>query len=90
MKLEYINEGRGGYVVYKDDKADLKCSFEFGGGNCVAIIFVPKAAHWLSQTKRELLEREAVLNFVGQQAVKDQAAGGHFVVSDNYIEIFSR
>jgi hypothetical protein len=30
-KIEYINQGRGGYVVYKDSISTIKLSFEFGG-----------------------------------------------------------
>ena len=50
QKLVYINEGRGGYVVYKDGRADIKLFFENGGVNCVAIIYVPTSNEWTNKS----------------------------------------
>ncbi len=52
QKLEYINEGRGGYVVFKNGRADIKLFFENGGGNCVAIIYV------LERTNRQIKQTD--------------------------------
>ena len=90
QNLEYISQGRDGYVVYKDETSTIKFYFEFGGGNCVAIIFVPTADKWESNTKRSLEERENILNYVGQQATKDQTKNGRFKIQDNCIEIYSK
>jgi formylmethanofuran dehydrogenase subunit D len=53
QKLEYLNEGRGGYVVYKDGQGDIKLFFEYGGGNCVAIIYVPTIAEWSNKAIKD-------------------------------------
>ena len=87
--LAYINDGRGGTVVYKDNQSELKFSFEFGGGNCVAIIFVPAIDEWTRITKRAIEDRPAILTFVAEQAIRDQVPGGFFQLSDNCIEIFN-
>jgi hypothetical protein len=59
-KLEYINQGRGGYVVYKDGKNDIKLFFEYGGGNCVAIIYVrPSTSGQAKQTDQSQNDKQS-------------------------------
>jgi hypothetical protein len=88
-KASYINKGRYGYVVYKDDQSELNLYFEFGGGDCVAIISVPTADEWEKTTKRPLADREPVLKFIAEQAIKDQAPNCTYVLSDNSIDLMS-
>ena len=88
QKLEYINQGRIGYVVYKDRQGDIRLPFEFGGGNCVAIISVPTVAEWTSKTNRPVANRQAILQFVAEQSIKDQAPNSYYELNDNCIEIF--
>ena len=88
-KLEYIHEGRGGYVVYKDGQDDIKLFFEYGGGNCVAIIYVPTIDEWTIKTNRPLVDRNAILTFVAEQTIKDKAAKSYYELSDTCIEIFT-
>ena len=88
-KLEYINQGRGGYVVYKDSISTIQLSFEFGGGNCVVIIFVPTPGEWTKQTNRPISDRQSILTFVAEQSIKDQAQNCKYTLSDQYIELLS-
>lgn len=90
MELSYINEGRGGHIIYKDNQGEIQFSFEFGGGDCVVIIFVPKPQYWESRTGRPIAERNNILDFVANQCVKDQVKNGRFEISDDYIELFSK
>lgn len=90
QKLEYINEGRGGYVVYKDGRADIKLFFEYGGGNCIAIIYVPTSSEWTNKTNRPITKRNSILTFVAEQAIKDQAPKSYYELSDTCIEIFTK
>lgn len=50
-KLEYLTNGRDGYVIYKDNISILQFYYEFGGGDCVAIISVPSVKKWEEETK---------------------------------------
>lgn len=86
--LRYISMGRGGSVIYQDDLGELSFSYEFGAGDCVAILFVPSPAHWEAQTGRPAADRTPVLTFVARQAVRDQAAGGTYRLYDDFIEIY--
>ncbi len=89
-KLEYINEGRGGYVVYKDALGDIRLFFEYGGGPCVAIIYVPTIEEWTVKTKRPVVDRNSILIFVAEQAIKDKAPKSYYELSDTCIEIFTK
>jgi hypothetical protein len=89
-KLSYISIGRGGHVLYEDAAGKIKLEYEFGGGDCVAIIFVPSPAAWVLQTNRAAQERNVIIEFVAQQALKDQVSNGYYKISDNYIELFKK
>jgi hypothetical protein len=90
QKLEYIDEGRGGYVVYKDGREDIKLFFEYGGGNYFVIIYVPTSNEWSTKTKRLITERNSILTFVAEQAIKDQAPKSYYELSGTCIEIFTK
>lgn len=88
--LTYKNEGRGGQVIYNDSISSISFYFEFGGGNCVAIIFVPTIIEWEKVTKRSLSERNEIINFVARQALQDQVRDGSYTIKDNCIELMNK
>jgi len=90
QKLEYINQGRGGYVIYRDNETEFKLSFEFGGGDCIAIIYIPTIEEWTSKTNKPLAERLNILKFIAEQSIRDQAPNCIYELSDNCIEIFNK
>lgn len=87
QSLSYSNNGRSGYVVYKDNKGELSFYYEFGGGDCIAIIDIPSVNKWESYTKRPLAERETIISFIGRQTVNDQSPGGFYWLLASAIEI---
>lgn len=89
-KLEYKSNGRSGRVIYKDGQGDLEFYYEFGGGDCVAIIFIPSVNDWTVQTKRNLSERQAILTFIAEQTIKDQSPDSYYEISESYIDIFKK
>jgi hypothetical protein len=89
-KLEYINKGRGGFVIYKDGKSDIKLFFEYGGGRCIAIIYIPTINEWTKVTSRTIGERNSIVTFVAEQTIKDQAPNSYYEFSDTNIEIFTK
>ena len=88
--LEYVSQGRHGYVHYKDMTGELSFYFEFGGGNCVAIINIPSPTEWSKLTNRPLTEREGILFFVAEQVTKDQVQNGYYEIKEGWIEIMTR
>ncbi len=87
-RLEYIDEGRGGYVVYTDKAGTFKFFFEYGGGDCVAIIYMPKIEKWEAETKRSIAARQEILDFVATQTIKEKAPGCSYEISDFFINIW--
>ena len=83
-------EGREGYVVYKDDKGLLKLYFEFGGGDCVAIVSVPGEKEWAGIEGRTLAERTAVLQWIAEELLHTQMKKGSYMIKENCIEFYSR
>lgn len=88
-RLQYSSEGRGGSVIYQDAVSTIRFYYEFGGGNCVAIIFIPGVATWVNETGRSLEERDAILQFVADRCLKDQVSSGYVTISDQFIELFT-
>ncbi len=89
-RLQYISLGRAGKVVYQDAISAISFDYEFGGGNCIAIIFIPSAENWTSATNRPIADRNDVLNYVAGKATSDQVSDGYFVISERFIEIFKK
>jgi hypothetical protein len=87
-KLNYISKGRGGQVIYSDSISEIQLEYEFGGGNCIAYIFIPSIQNWEKETKRPLSEREEILLFIAGQSTHDQVSGGYFKITDNFIELY--
>ncbi len=89
-KVLYSSEGRHGYVHYKSSAANFSMYYEFGGGNCVVSIDIPSIEHWKTETGLSPEHRDNVLNFIGQQVVKDQTTGGggYFKIESNWLNIY--
>ena len=83
--LEYYSEGRSGYIHYKEDSGCLKMYYEFGGGNCVAIIFLPAENEWGEFIKDE--KRNEVITYIARKVIEDQAPNCHYRISEDFIEI---
>lgn len=87
-KLEYINEGRSGNVIYSDGNIEFKMYYEFGSGECAAIVNIPSVEEWKKVTDSPLSLRSEILNFVADQIVKEKTTNGYFKLADNFIEIY--
>lgn len=89
-KLDYIYDGRSGHVVYSDEQGIIRLYYEFGAGNCVAMINVPTVEEWTTVTNRPVSDRDAILTFIAEQAISDQASNCSYRFSDNFIELFKK
>jgi len=45
-RVEYGPSGRGGNLYYVDTETRIEFWWEFGGGDCIAIIGEPTREHW--------------------------------------------
>lgn len=87
-RLVYAEYPRGGTVTYVRGKTRLVFDWEFGGGDTVSLIFVPREEHWESRTGLPLSERPSVLDFVGQQVVRDKARGCKYRIQADVVEVY--
>lgn len=87
--LEYKNEGRGGSVLFRNDKTRFAMWWEFGGGDAVAIVSIPSEENWEVHTLLPLSERNATLTYIGEKVVKDQLSGkGTYIIGQNAITFY--
>lgn len=84
--VQYISQGRGGSVIYEDEQSQLRFYYEFGGGDCVSILFIPSPGEWEAATGRSLAERESILLFLAEQCRNDQVPGGYYKIKEEFIE----
>ena len=89
-QLEYTGSGRSEFVIYRDDLADIKMYSELGGGECVAIITIPREDEWKDKTGRPVESRDQIINFTAQQIIKDQAPNAYYKLSDNSITVWQK
>jgi hypothetical protein len=85
--VTYENEGRCGYVIFYRNDLTTRFYYEFGGGDTIAIITIPSADQWEAATKMSLADRPAVLEFIANRVVRDQAYGGKYLIGDTDILI---
>lgn len=90
QKLEYINQGRSGYVIYKDGGNDIQMYYDFCGGDCIAAINVISAKEWTSRTNRPVEDRLPVLKFTAEQVISYHVPNCRYELSDNFITIFKK
>ncbi len=89
QKVSFSNDGRSGHVFYESPAGKFSMYYEFGGGDVVAVIYVPGAEQWVAKTGIPLEKREAVLNYIGNETVAQQTKNGSFKLSANSILIYS-
>lgn len=86
--VEYQQEGRSGYVIFRKGKVELRFSYEFGGGNTLVLVTVPDEDHWEKETGQPLEDRKPILEFIGNRILEDQAPGHKFEVTGDVLRIF--
>lgn len=89
-KILYSGHGPSGYVHCQSAETTFELYYEFGGGDCVATLYVPGPENWEKQTKLPLEKREEVLSFIGRQVVKHQTTGGkgYFKIEGDWLTIY--
>lgn len=89
-RLSYASQGRGGQVVFTNRTTRFELYYEFGGGNCLALIYVPTEKEWQRATGMPVAERQRVLTFIARQVIADQTSFGRsrYEISDDCITIY--
>lgn len=79
--------GRGGTIRYKDDAGSIPFDWEFGGQDCIAIIFLPTPAQWEKAYQRSPEEAQQIVEFVAAETIRQKAPGCVSRISDRWIDI---
>lgn len=88
--LAYVSNGRDGRVVFHHPKTSFDLYYEFGGNDVLAIITIPTAEQWTSETKLPLTLRAPTLDFIARQIIRDQTTkpGARFTIEADAIMIY--
>ena len=88
-KLRYENEGAGGSIYFENPDTTFSLWWEFAGDDAVAIVGIPTEQQWPQHTRLPLNERNAILNFIGEQVIQDQFSGqGYFIIGAGVISFY--
>jgi hypothetical protein len=87
-RVEYVNQGRDGKVIYIEGDKRITFLMEMGAYDCVFYVNIPTAKDWEEQTKFPLSEREEIITFVAAQTQRDQASSCVYKVTDREISYY--
>ena len=85
--VAYDGQGRSGHVVFYRNDMTMHFPYEFGGGDALAIIDIPKVENWKKTTGLPLSDRDTILEFVAKRVVRDQAPKGRYLIHPDHIVI---
>lgn len=90
-KIKYDNQGRGGYVLFKNDKTQFKLWWEFAASPAVVIMEIPSETEWEKRTGFSKEQRNEVLKYIGAVVVRDQlSSGGEFVIGEQVMTFYGK
>lgn len=89
-QLSYTGNLRSGTVIFTEGSIRLEFWTEMGGGNCLFYISIPKSSKWTAVTGLPINDREAIINFIAERALQDQASGCRYTITDDFITYYHR
>jgi hypothetical protein len=69
--------GRSGSIKYIEGANVVKFDYEFGGGNCIAIIFGPKEKHWDAAYPWASGRQDQIFTDMSNEVIAQRASGCH-------------
>ena len=87
--VSFTTEGRSGQFTYQSQEGRFTSYWEFGGGDYLAILYLPSEEQWEAKTGLPLAKRAEVLDLIGRETVRQQTTNGkgRFELDGNYILI---
>lgn len=91
-EVKYENQGRGGYAIFVEGLKSIKFEMEYGGGDCIFILYIPSAEKWETHTDFPLKEREEIIKFVADRVLRDQttSSDAYYKISETDIAYFNK
>jgi hypothetical protein len=72
-RVEIIENGRSGNLIYHEDSWDASFYYEFGGGDVIAIIYGRPASEWLQKYPWAVFRRQEILERVAGETIRLKA-----------------
>ncbi len=82
------SQGRSGDVVITLPDGDVRFWWEFGGGDCIAIVQVPDAQQWERQALLHPYPRVAFLEALAAEVSAQQCPGATHSISGTFIAFY--
>ncbi|MCW5924504.1 MAG: hypothetical protein KIS77_19450 [Saprospiraceae bacterium] len=87
-RVSFTQQGPNGQVDYAGEEGSFSLYWEYGGGDALAIIYVPKAEEWEAQTKIPLSKRQEILHHIGSEAIRQNTGGkGRFELDGGWLVV---
>ncbi len=80
------SHGRSGDIVITLADGDVCFWWEFGGGNCIAMVQVPDSQQWQKQHPLKDYPRDEFLEALAAEISALQCPGATHTISENFIE----
>lgn len=87
--IEIVESGKAGKIIYNEGVYKHEFDYEFGGGECLVLIWVPSEKEWANETQLNLEQRPQILEFIAHQIIFTKAKGCSFRITENNIAIIS-
>lgn len=88
-KLRYTDDGRGGTIQFSSDESSFSMWYELAASPAIAFVNIPSSHFWEIQTKIPLEQRQAVIDFIGNEVLKNKLSKeGYFLTDDNFITFY--
>jgi len=81
-RVDILEKGRYGSVVYREPAGSFSFYWEFGGGDTVAIIQVEDAAGWKAGHPWAVGRRSEILRFVADEVIRQKAPGNRAEIDE--------
>jgi hypothetical protein len=86
--INITQSGRGGIVQFIQGDKTLHFHWEFGGGDTLALIFVPNEKTWEAQTGIPIERRTHTLQWIADQVIHQKAQGSKYRIEGDVIVIY--
>ena len=80
--------GRGGTIHFIQGEKKVALYWEFGGGDTLALIFVPDEKTWEAQTGIPVERRMYTLEWIAEQVIHQKAEGRKYRIENDVIVIY--
>ena len=88
-RVRIVDEGRFGVIYFESEVGSFDMWWEMCY-DALAIVAVPSLDQWETKTGMPQATRMEVLNFIGQEIVRQKTDEGMFIVGDSVLTVYAR